>query len=240
MFEGSFTINIDSTYCTTIVEGSSGFDKNIYDTWRYQKQTFQSGKIYGLVGEYQQGCMYLSYLMGGKIDFGDLKIYYNEVEISQNDLKENSWNLEPCREDYKKAVVKKSIEKALKKSNLEEKFEDIAEKFILTEPRYDRKLFQLRGERWRASTALGYASGKKIFYAPYNTSKFYYQMCQAGLLKVLKELTQKGAIVLLPVGSDEFIKHIVDECIYINEEYDISSLKNLYKDLCGRDDWISE
>lgn len=238
LFEDVFNIKVDATGCKTIVEGGAYVDNDIYDIWRYSNQKFQSGKIYGLISEFQQGCMYLSYLMGGKIDFGDLKIYYNEVEISQNDLKENSWNLEPCREDYKKVVVKKSIEKALKKSNLEEKFEDIAEKFILTEPRYDRKLFQLSGERWRASAALGYASGKKIFYAPYNTSKFYYQMCQSGLLKVLRELTQKGAVVLLPVGSDEFVKHIVDECIYINPEYDIISLKSQYKEFVGTNDWI--
>lgn len=70
-------------------------------------------------------------------------------------LEQTSWNLEPSHEKYKNAVVKKSIEKALLKNRCIEEFDKIAEKFILTEPRYDRKLFQLSGERWRASAALG-------------------------------------------------------------------------------------
>ena len=150
-------------------------------------QAFESGKIYGLVSEYQQGCMYLSYLLGGKIDFGNLKIYGNGIELSRNDLAYHSWNLEPSKETYRKAKVKKSIENALKKNNSEENFKDIAEKFILTPQRFDRKFFQLSTERWRACAALGYAKGKRIFYAPYQTSSFYYQMCQSGLLKALKE-----------------------------------------------------
>ena len=121
-------------------------------------------------------------------------------------LEISSWNLEPLNEKYRNVVVKKSIEKALLKSQRIETFDAVTEKFILTEPRYDRKLFQLSGERWRASAALGYANRKRIYYAPYKFSKFYYQMCQSGLLKVLKELTADGAIVLLPAGSDEFLK----------------------------------
>ncbi len=240
LFNDSFTIKIDSTNCTSLVDGSACLEKNIYDTWKYSNQIFQSGKIYGLVSEYQEGCMYLSYLLGGRVDFRDLKLYCNDVEICKNDLQNNSWNLEPSRGSYKNAVVKKSIENAVKKSRINENFSSIADKFLLTEPRFDRKLFQLSGERWRASAALGYAEGKKIFYAPYETSKFYYDMCQSGLLKVLRELTDSGAVVFLPVGSDEFMKHIADECIYINHEYDIKELKNRYKEIFGNGDWIRE
>lgn len=183
--------------------------------------------------------MYLSYLLGGKIDFGNLKIYGNGIELSRNDLTYHSWNLEPSKETYRKAKVKKSIEDALKENNSEESFKDIAEKFILTPQRFDRKFFQLSTERWRACAALGYAKGKQIFYAPYQTSSFYYQMCQSGLLKALKELTNSGAIVLLPVGSDHFIKYIADICIDLNVQYqyDINRLKKLYQHY-GNNNWI--
>lgn len=239
MFNNSFIIKIDAANCTSLVDGSACLEHNVYDGWRYSNQRFESGKIYGLIGEYQQGCMYLSYLLGGRIDFGNLKIYCNDVEITRNDLKVNSWNLEPQKEHYKKAIVKKAIEKALKSSCLEENFSSIAEKFLLTPPRFDRRLFQLSGERWRASAALGYAERKKIFYAPYKTSEFYYNMCQSGLLKVLRELANSGAMVLLPVGSDDFMKHIADECIYIKQTYNIDSLKQLYLERFGNDNWIS-
>lgn len=239
LFDSTFIIKIDSTFCTSLVEGSALLENNnVFDAWRYSNQQFESGKIYGLVGEYEQGCMYLSYLLGGKVDFGDLKIFCNEVEICRSDLEMNSWNLEPSKEYYKNFIVKKSIEKAQKRNCSEEGFSSIANKFLLTSPRFDRKLIQLSGERWRASAALGYAEGKKIFYAPYKPSKFYYHMCQSGLLKALRELTNNGAIVLLPVGSDEFIKHIVDECIYINYTYDIDNLKQIYNESFDNDKWF--
>ena len=234
-----FEIRIDATACTSMVAGLASFPgKYESDIWRYENLRFESGKIYGLVGEYGQGPMFLSYLLGGKVKFDDLKLYYNDTEINRHDLERISWNLEPHYEKYKKAVVKKSIEKAIRENQCAEDFETIAERFILTEPRYDRKLFQLSRERWRASAALGYASGKKIFYAPYRASKFYYNMCQSALLKALKELTASGAIVLLPVGSDDFMKHIADECIYIKQEYDVEELKERYQELFGTGEWF--
>lgn len=234
-----FPIKIDCKNCTSMLEGITCFNNSMHDCWRFSNQTFESGKIYGLISEYQQGCMYLSYLLGGKIDFGDLKIYGNEMELSRADLACISWNLEPSKEPYRKAKVKKSIENALKENNKEDDFKEISKKFILTPQRFDRKLFQLSEERWRACAALGYAKGKRIFYAPYQTSAFYYQMCQSGLLKALKELTNSGAVVLLPVGSDNFIKHIADICIDLNfsHQYDIKRLKQLYQNYT-KDNWI--
>lgn len=72
----------------------------------------------------------------------------------------------------------------------------------MTESRYNIRLKQLSGERWKASAALGYVKEKKIFYTPYETSDFYYQMLQRGLLKVLRNLTEDEAMVLLATGSD--------------------------------------
>jgi len=239
MFDERFEIRIDSSKCVSLTEGCALLEgKNVYDSWRFQDLLLESGKIYGIIGEYEQGPMYLSYLLAGRIDFGNLRIFCNNTELSKDLLNKTSWNLEPTYEKYKNAIVKKSIEKAIHKGGCKEDFLAIAEKFMLSEPRYNNKLSNLSGERWRASAALGYANCKKIFYAPYMPSTFYYQMCQSGLLKALHELTACGAIVLLPVGSDIFMKHIADECIYINREYDISKLKNRYAELFGNAEWI--
>lgn len=85
---------------------------------------------------------------------------------------------------------------------------------------------------------MGYANRKKICFAPYEYSKFYYDMCLSGLLKVLKELVADGAIVLLPAGSDEVLKYIVDECVYTNREYDIERMKKCYDELFNKGEWI--
>lgn len=238
-FNSHFEIKIDASRCTSLVEGGAFLDgKKAYDSWRFKDIELESGKIYGLIGEYGQGPMYLSYLVGGKVDFGDLRMFCDSQELSRSILEQISWNLEPSNEKYKKSVVRKSIEKALIKNQCTEDFSTIAKKFILTEPRYDRKMFQLSGERWRASAALGYANRKKIYYAPFRESKFYYDMCCSGLLKVLKELAADGAIVLLPAGTDEFLKYIVDECIYTNHEYDIRQLREIYEEKFNGGKWF--
>lgn len=232
------TIRIDSSQCTSLTEGGAFIGKEkFFDVWKYHDLLLESGNIYALVGEYGMGGMFLSYLLGGKIDFGNLKIYVNEKEIQKHDLELISWNLEPRDEKYGNFIVEKSILKALRQNKSKENFSNIKNKFILTSSKAGTKLKNLSGERWRASAALGYVMGRQIFYAPYNTSQFYYHMCQSGLLKALRELTDAGAIVLLPVGSDEFIKYIADLCIYIQTpHYDIESLRQKYNGLINAGD----
>ena len=233
-FYNDFSIKIDTSACKSMI---AGHDLKLNDTWFYSDQIFESGKIYGIVSEHGQGCEYLSYLLGGRLGFEDVKVYCNDSPISQNDLNEVSFNLEPNHEPYGKKQVKKSIESALKISTDKGDFSLIADRFLLTPERNDRKFIQLSGERWRAAAAFGYAQNKRIFFAPYETSNFYYHMCQSCLLKALKELTKCGALVILPAGSDEFIKHIADEVIYLNRNYDIDDMRRFYEGQFG-EKWI--
>ena len=210
-------IRIDSSKCKSIIQGYSYFNNGMEDWWYYSDHTFETGKSYGLISEYMQGCMYLSYLVGGKIPLEDgLEIYLDEQKTDEAGLNDISWNIEPYYEKYKDLVVRKSIEKALKRGFVSETFEHIAEAFVLTEPRYGRKLSQLSGERWRASAAIGYASGKKIFYGPYKSSNHYSSMNQ--LPEIIRFLTAHDCLVILPVGSDKYIKECVDECIFIQQK----------------------
>lgn len=93
MFDKAFEIKIDASKCISLVEGGAFLDgKKEYDSWRFKDIKLESGKIYGLIGEYGQGAMYLSYLIGGKVDFGDLRLFCNGQELSRNMLEQISWN----------------------------------------------------------------------------------------------------------------------------------------------------
>ena len=210
-------IRTDASKCIHILQGCSRFNNGMSDNWYYSDIVFKTGRSYALVSEYQQGCMYLSYLLGGQIEIKDgLEIYLDDNRITQETLRDISWNLEPSYESYKNLIVRKSVEKALKSGYVEESFEQLAEGFCLTPERYDRKLRQLSGERWSASAAVGYASGKKVFYAPYNSSDFY--CANARLKQTIDYLTSHDCMVLLPVGSDMYLKDLVDQCIYIEQK----------------------
>lgn len=134
-----FNIKIDSSKCTSLIEGLHKFDKSTYDIFKYSDFSFNSGKTYGIISEYGQGCMYLSYLLGGRVEFNNLQISINDKKVVKEDLASISWNLEPLKEKYKNEIVKKSIDKALRESSREESFDQIAEKFLLTESRYSRR-----------------------------------------------------------------------------------------------------
>lgn len=111
-------IKIDTSKVTGVVEGGAFLDKDFYDTWHYKDVEFESGKIYGLVSEYGQGCMYLSYLLGGRVDFDELQVFIDGNCVTETDLMALSWNLEPAKEKYKNKTVKKSIEQAIKKMDV--------------------------------------------------------------------------------------------------------------------------
>lgn len=241
MINSPFRITIDATHADLAGRGAFFGKKYGFDWWDYRNLQLESGRIYGIISEYEQGCMYLSYLLGGRVDFDGLRIFVDEKEVRRQDLERLSWNLEPSGERCRNAVVRKAIEKAIRKNGLKDSFSDIQERFFLTPPRQDRKLAQLSGERWRASAALGYAEGKRIFYAPYKSSVFYYQMCQSGLLKALRELTDSGAIVLLPCGCDDFLKYVADDFIYLNQSgYYLEGLQDRYREIFQHGEWIRD
>lgn len=220
-------IKIDSSKCNSIIAGYARFSNGMEDYWYYSDLEFETGKTYGLISEYMQGCMYLSYLIGGRIIPEDgVEIYLDESKTDAKRLSDISWNIEPYYEKYKNLTVKKSVDSALEKGFVSESFEQIAEAFILTEARYGRKLSQLSGERWRASAAIGYAMGRKIFFGPYRSSSAYSHM--NALPEIINFLKARDCLVVLPVGSDKYIKGIVDECVYIepqNYQY-LEALKN--------------
>lgn len=211
-------IKIDASSCKNVLAGTEKFNNGMLDYWYYQSLSFESGKVYGLISEYQQGCMYVSYLLGGNIEFEDgLAVFIDDKKIEEKDLKKISWNLEPLYESYKNKKVEKSINQALKYGYITENYEKIKNEFYLTENRHNAKLRNLSGERWRASAALGYALGKKIFFAPYEPSIYYRNMKESNLFKVFDYLISNDCLIVLPVGSDEYLKEYVDECVYIKQ-----------------------
>lgn len=108
------------------------------DCLYYRNLRLESGRIYGLISEYGQGCMYLSWLLGGKAATDELLISLNDQKMSRRDLQKISWNLEPSRERYRNAVVIKAIQNAIWKNGLSDSFSDIQNRFFLSSPRQDR------------------------------------------------------------------------------------------------------
>ncbi len=189
------------------------------DTLFKQRLTFESGKTYGIISEYGQGCELLSYLLGGALSeksYAEQNILLDGKAITAAELSYLAWEIEPYKTKYENLIVKKSIENALKNNFVSDDFDTIAKHFGLTEARYDRKLKQLSGERWFASMAIGYALGKRIFFAPYQTSSFYKQ-CSVRFRSAMAKLKAENCIVLFPCGTDRVLSSLVDECVFVDD-----------------------
>ena len=104
----------------------------------------------------------------------------------------------------------------------------MAARFQLTPERYDRRFVELSGERWRAAAALGYAQHKQIFFAPDRPSICYAQRCRQGLVQALRQLTDSGAVVVLPTGSDTFLRQIADEVVYLDPSFENDAEQEAY------------
>jgi hypothetical protein len=59
-------LRTDASKCKSILQGYSCFNNGMSDYWYYSDIVLETGKSYALISEYQQGCMYLSYLLGGQ------------------------------------------------------------------------------------------------------------------------------------------------------------------------------
>lgn len=117
------------------------------DCLYYRNLRLESGRIYGLISEYGQGCMYLSWLLGGKTDTDKLRIFWNDKKMCRKDLEKISWNLEPSGERYRNAVVIKAIQKAIRKNGLPDRFSDIQTRFFSVASQTGQETFTLkRGE----------------------------------------------------------------------------------------------
>lgn len=237
IFSQRFTLSTDTSQCSE----HSGADEK-HDVWFFSDISFESGKIYALVSEYGMGCGYLTSLLGGKAQApSGLRVLCQGQEVSQEELKENSFCLDIDVSDFGGKYVRKSIEKALSKSGVKSDIKDIAKRFGLTPERLDRKFSQCGNEGARAIAALGYAMGRKIFYTGYHPSYYYSSRIDSMWLVALKELTDSGAVVLLPAGSDIVVKHFADEVIYLRqstdiENFDINQILAAYSKVTDRKD----
>lgn len=93
---------------------------------------------------------------------------------------------------------------------------EVIEQFVLTPERYNkRKVRQLSHEGWRASCAVGYAQGKRVFCFPhidYVRPKLIEEY-KALWMKIIPFMTGAGCMVLIPVVVNADIENVCDEIV---------------------------
>lgn len=177
---------------------------------------FYEGNFYGIIGEFGNGGAALSCGITGNTNYYEGKIWVNDKETSIDYLIQNSWyvgndlhssnskRIFSCKPRITKNTIGEQIEFGIRKVRSDLDFRTVQNIFNLSDERIDRNIEYVSGERWKASAAIGFANGKKIFCYPWFNSKDIDQL-EGQLLNTVKSLLDFGCIVIMPTTKKENI-----------------------------------
>ena len=183
---------------------------------------FHAGNLYGVIGEFGNGGAALSCGITGNTDYYEGRVYIDNQESSMEYIIENSWyvglDLKNTGKLFKKKqTIRQQIEYGIHNFKQESDVGKIQSIFNISEERIDRSIKYVSGERWKASAAIGYANGRKIFCYPWMNSRDIEHLKEQ-LFDVIKYLTDSGCIVIIPTTAEENMKKISSKynIVYIN------------------------
>lgn len=183
--------------------------------------SFRQNKVYGILCNHGEGGWGLSYLLAGKMPIEDENVKVDYHIYCKNDYVEEGWyvgeGLNKRGFFSREMTVKNQISKALKCSNINLGTKDIISKFDLRQDRVGYKLNNLSWESWRASIAIGYAYGKKIFCFPWlDTAYLKDLILNTGFIFYINILKENGAVIIIPSSDELLLKYISDEMVILN------------------------
>jgi ABC-type dipeptide/oligopeptide/nickel transport system ATPase subunit len=149
-------------------------DKFQFEAINSISRTFTFGRSYLLDGWPWDGGKTLSWIIGGalKQDYG--KFFKSGQPYSIQERQKEAWcvslsQIKVNRFSFAAPTIQQQIQHGLKTTVfpyfLTEA--DYVQHFHLTPERYQRPMYQLSNEGWRASCAIGLANGRRIFCFPY-------------------------------------------------------------------------
>lgn len=203
-------VSINGTYAFELIG-------KVRQTIVYFNAVFESGKVYGLIGELVFGAPAISWCVAGMIIPREGIILVDDKIATHHLLRKISHRVwvEPKELPFFERNVRTLIRKGLEESDIEQSFEEVIRVFGLE--RLDRPLRQCSGERWRASIAIGFLQGKSVFCFPWLWHDFVEKYKDAWMKHIFDFLRENHRLVLVPTNNDK-IGNICDEVMYFRSQ----------------------
>lgn len=161
-----------------------------------------------LKGEIDSGVWGISYLMSmynytlkDFVLFDKTNIEVNDIEIELKEFCQYSCYLD---KEYplfnSKKSIRKLVDEGLKKTKLNYTADEIRNLFKIDSERYERPIFAVGNEIFKAMVAVGYANNKQVFCFPW-MSKMRYDGYHNHFKDLLSILSKLDLVVILPLGQ---------------------------------------
>lgn len=191
---------------------------------------FHKGKSYGIIGQCGEGGWGLSYNLAGRESFITGEIRINGKEATLKDFQNIGWYVGEGWPVWNRLKRNKSIygqlKEAVKCNPNGPSIDEIIATFHLSENRLDKKVEELSWEKWRASIAIGYAFGKRIFCFPWLSTGWVNDLIlNSGIHICIETLKSVGAVTILPTQKADSVDYFIDEVIYLNNSRHVPSIR---------------
>lgn len=185
--------------------------------------TLESGKIYGLIGEFGEGGAAVSYGLAGFMPLIDGSVTIDGLHAVMKDLFGMAWYVGYDMYGFKTRkpikITRNSVEsqmrKALAMSEREYDIKDVQSLFGISDERIVRNIAYVSGERFKASAAIGFALNKKIFCFPWLNSKDF-KHYEEQIKTIVSAVINDDGIVVVPVTKAKTILDVCKDTIIVD------------------------
>ena len=207
------------------------FHHGIVNEW-IQNKSFELhiGTLNGIIGEFGNEGAAISCGLTGNVRFYGGRIYVDDKEETISAVLKTSWYVghdiygshKPLFDIYgtrnpllRRKSIREQIIAGVKANHCDLSADIIQNMFELSEPRVGRSIKYVSGVRWKASIAIGYAYGKKIFCYPWMNS-YDVKLFGEQITKSIKVLTDNNCTVIFPTTKEENILKLSEKFNIIN------------------------
>lgn len=192
----------------------------VSEYFSYITTEFEAGKVYCIDCGLGYGGWALSWALTGKYKLdqsltkGTIKL--DGKEISNSKLKELGCPVGLTGYEgtfSEKKSVRKLLTKTIAKNPRFSSIKELQDIFKLAEGRLDRGIKSYSGERWRASLALGFGAGKKVYGFPWLKPEFVGTYKDLWMKEMIGFLKSEGCIVIIPTNYHDSFSDLFDKVL---------------------------
>lgn len=162
----------------------------------------------------------LNWVISGQAIEDSGKVHRNGLYFRERERKKDVWfvrgsSIKPGWIVFREPTIQEQVRYGLRtcKNQICTSEQEVMDVFRLTPIRYQRPIRTLSAEAWRASCAIGFVNGRRIFCFPHMDESavlLYYDLWLKDMIGFLKN---SGSLVLIPTAVNDVTRNLCDDIV---------------------------